>query len=64
VIYVGTAFPTGSYPVLFPANAATAALLSTQQVFAVGTTINFTIKAGTNPLTANTYKWNYHVIGN
>ncbi len=64
VTYDGTVFDNGSYPILYPANAATAALASDKQVFAVGTTGNFTIKAGTDRLIANTYKWNYHVIGN
>ena len=64
IIYAGTAFPNGSYPVLFPANANTAALISATQVFAEGSTTNFIIKAGTNTLPSNTYKWNYHVIGN
>jgi hypothetical protein len=64
ITYVGTAFDSGSYPILYPANAATAALPRTEQVFAVGTTINFKIKAGIDPLLASTYKWNYHVIGN
>ena len=64
ITYVGTAFDSGSYPILYPANAATAALPRTEQVFAVGTTTNFKIKAGIDPLLASTYKWNYHVIGN
>jgi len=64
ITYVGTAFESGSYPVLYPANAAAAALPRTEQVYAVGDTISFTIKAGTDRLLAGTYKWNYHVIGN
>jgi hypothetical protein len=63
ITYVGAAFPNGSFPVLFPANAATAALTSAQQVFAEGTTTNFVIKVGTGPLPATVLKWNYHVIG-
>jgi hypothetical protein len=69
VIYAGTPFTNSSYPILYPANAAAAALASNQQVFAVGTNTEFTINIGTlapsgNPSSIVTYKWNYHVIGN
>jgi hypothetical protein len=65
ITYVGFTFSStgGSYPIIFPANAATAALANNQQVFAVGTPTNFTIKGGTFPLGNTTYKWNYQVIG-
>jgi hypothetical protein len=64
VIYT-TVFPGGSYPVLYPANAATASLAAGNQVYAEGATNNFVIRAGTGTLTgpAVVYKWNYHVIG-
>ena len=64
VTYSGTSFTNGSYPVLYPANPAAAFLANNQQVFAVGTSTNFTINIGDLPLSAGTYKWNYHVIGN
>ena len=64
VTYVGTPFDNGSYPILYPANPATAALTGDRQVFAVGTVSGFKIKTGIDRPFANTYKWNYHVIGN
>jgi len=44
--YAGPAFPNGSYPILFPGNAATAALTNANQVYTVGALTNFIIKAG------------------
>jgi hypothetical protein len=64
ITYVGTPFDNGSYPILYPANPATAALAGDRQVFAVGTNSGFKIKTGIDRPFANTYKWNYHVIGN
>lgn len=66
VTYSGPAFPTGSYPVLYPANAAAAALSGPSQVFATGNTTGFTITSGPTPPPgpAVQYIWNYHVIGN
>ena len=64
VTYVGTPFDNGSYPILYPANPATAALTVDRQVFAVGNALGFKIKTGIDRPFANTYKWNYHVIGN
>jgi hypothetical protein len=65
VTYFGTSFGSGgdSYPILFPANPAAAALSGSQQVFTVGTGSNFTINIGGN-LPTGIYQWNYHVIGN
>lgn len=58
-------FPAGSYPVLYPANAAAAELSGTSQVYAVGFTNRFEITSGSGTGLANgtTYIWNYHVIG-
>ncbi len=65
ISFAGVVFPTGSYPVLFPANAAAAALVPSQQVFAVGGTTNFIVMAGTDaPDGPVEYRWNYQVIGN
>ena len=59
-------FPTGSYPVLYPANAAAAALGGTglaNQVFATGSQTGFTISSGNAAVPDGTYTWNYQVIG-
>ena len=64
ITYVGTPFDNSSFPILYPANPATAALTGDRQVFAVGTALGFKIKTGIDRPFANTYKWNYHVIGN
>jgi hypothetical protein len=54
------AFANGASVVLFPADAATAALI----VSAAATTAHFIITAGAVPLTTlTTYKWNYQVVG-
>ena len=64
VTYLGTSFGSGgdSYPILFPANSAAAALSGSQQVFTEGTGSNFTINIG-GGLFNGIYKWNYQVIG-
>ncbi len=56
-------FPAGAHVVLTPANAATAALAGAG-VWTSATTTSFTINAGTTPPAANTYSWNYLVVGN
>jgi hypothetical protein len=58
-------FPAGSYPILYPANAAAAELSGTSQVYALGFTNRFEITSGSGTGLANgtTYIWNYHVIG-
>ena len=65
VSYASLSYPTGSYVVLYPANAATAALTGSSAVYASGTTTAFTITTGSTALTASTvYAWNYVVVGN
>ncbi len=56
-------FPTGSYPVLYPATATAAALTTNKQVYATGANNGFTINSGTDGLPDGTYTWNYQVIG-
>lgn len=58
-----SAFLAASYPVLYPANSATALLSAGTQVFATGTNTGFTITSGGTAITNGNYLWNYHVIG-
>lgn len=57
-------FKTGSVPIIYPANAATALLTGTSMVFTTGNTGNWVLTAGTVALTgATTYKWHYKIGG-
>ena len=56
-------FPGGSTPILSPGNRAAAELFQNNQVFATGYPDRFEIISGRVGLVANTYIWNYHVIG-
>jgi len=61
----GTAYPTNSFVVLEPANAATAALAVTAQAYVTSTKTSFALNTGSTGLTGSTaYKWNYLVLGN
>jgi hypothetical protein len=61
----GFSFRTGTYPILFPGNAATALLSGTSMVFTTGAQTNFTLTAGTVALTgATSYVWYYKIGGN
>jgi hypothetical protein len=62
VTYDG-AFPLGSYPVLFPANAAAANISTTAPVFVTGSTTGFSISSAGTALPLGTYVWNYQVSG-
>lgn len=58
----GYSFKNASYPILYPANAATALLSGTSMVFTTGSTSNFTITAGSIALSSATaYSWYYKV---
>ena len=58
------AFPTGSAPVLSPANAAAAALTGATAPFLAGTTTAATLTGGSSALAASTtYVWNYRTAG-
>jgi len=60
-----TAFPTNSFPLLTPANAATALLSGASMVFTTGSTTTFIITSGTTALApATAYRWYYSVGGN
>lgn len=60
-----TAFPANSFPIIYPANAATALLSGATMVYSAGTTTAMTINAGTSALTpATIYLWHYIVVGN
>lgn len=62
-ITFNSAYVSAPYVVLYPANAATAALSGVSMTFITSTTTTFVITSGTTALTAATaYKWNYHVI--
>lgn len=58
------ACPTAIVPVIYPANATTAALSGTSMVFATGTSATtWTINSNTVALVgATTYQWNYQII--
>lgn len=57
-------FPTGSAPVLSPANAAAAALSGATQAFMTGTTTTGVLTGGSSALAASTtYAWNYRNLG-
>lgn len=64
-ITYSSAFPVGSYPILYPGNAAAAELgtVLNRQVFAEGSSTGFTIRSTSVAVPAGTYIWNYHVIG-
>lgn len=65
ITYNSLTYPNDSYPVIYPANSATALLNGVTMVYASGTTTTFVITTGTTGLTAvTTYLWNYHVTGN
>lgn len=56
------AYDNDTYPVLFPANAITAALNGLTMVYTTGSTTTFTITSGTAALgAATTYSWYYYV---
>lgn len=60
-----SAFPNNSFPLIYPANAATALLSGVTMVYSSGTTTAMQINAGTTALTpATTYLWHYMVTGN
>jgi hypothetical protein len=62
-ITYGYAFPNASVPILYPANAITAALGSLM-VYATGTPTTFVLTSPSAGLAAaTTYKWNYHTGG-
>jgi hypothetical protein len=58
-------FPVGSFPILYPGNAAAAELgtVLNRQVFAEGSSTGFNIRSTSVAIPAGTYIWNYHVIG-
>jgi hypothetical protein len=59
------AFRTGTYPILYPANAATALLSGTSMVYTTGSTTGWTMTSGTvNLVAATSYVWYYKVGGN
>ncbi len=64
-ITYSSAFPVGSYPILYTGNAAAAELgtVLNRQVFAEGSSAGFTIRSTSVAVPAGTYIWNYHVIG-
>jgi hypothetical protein len=65
ITYASANFANGSFPVLQPANAVTAALSGTNMIYVNGANSSFTIVSGTIALTgAATYLWYYHVLGN
>lgn len=58
------AYPTHTYPVLYPGNSATALLSGVSMVYTTGNTTTFVITAGTTALTAvTTYVWHYKISG-
>lgn len=57
-------FATGSFPVFYPANAATAALTNLTGTYSTGTTNTALLVSGSSALTASTvYKWHYVITG-
>lgn len=65
ITYNSFTFSNDSYPILYPANAATALLSGTTMVYCTGTTNTFVITSGAAALTpATTYLWNFAVTGN
>jgi hypothetical protein len=55
------AYPTSTTCILQPANAATAAVTGSNEVYVTGTTTTFVINANTTALSASTsYVWRYH----
>lgn len=64
-ITLNRAYPTGTWPVISPANAAAAELTGTAKVYASGaSTTTWTITVASGSLAGSTtYLWNYHVGG-